>query len=118
MEMSCPGRQDRNLDSQVVRCPECGAPVEIFSDEQKARCRCGNVILREALPSCISWCPAAERCLGQIIDIREVRKRIEAMRREGGSIEYVRKIGEKIEKSRHKDEPVEEDSEGTGLEPQ
>ncbi len=99
MEMSCPGRDSRKLDSQVVRCPECGAHVEIFSDEQKVRCRCGELILREALPSCIQWCPAAERCLGQVIDLREVRKRLAALQQETGGAEYVKKIKRRIEEA-------------------
>jgi Fe-S-cluster-containing dehydrogenase component len=100
VEMSCPGRRSRNLDSQIVRCGECGSPVEIFSDEQKARCRCGKVILRDALPTCISWCPAAERCLGEVADLREVRRRIQSLRRESDAAGYVRKVARKIAESR------------------
>ena len=99
MEMSCPGRRGRKLDSQVVRCPECQRPVEIFSDEQKARCHCGKVILRDALPSCISWCPAAERCLGEVIDLSELRKRIESMRRDIDASGYVEKVQRQIAES-------------------
>ena len=100
MEMSCPGRESRKLDSRVVRCPRCGAHVEIFSDEQKVRCRCGELILREALPSCIQWCPAAERCLGEVIDIREIRKRLAALQGKGG--DYVERMRERIEDSRRR----------------
>jgi len=99
---SCPGRRGRDLDSVVVRCPECGLAVEIFSDEQKARCRCGHLILREAVPSCLSWCPAAERCFGAVIDLREVKKRIEEMQRAAKKSDYVGKVAAAIEKSRGK----------------
>lgn len=100
MEMSCPGRDSRKLDSQIVRCPECGGHVEIFSDEQKVRCHCGNLILREALPACIQWCPAAERCLGEVIDIRAVRKRLAALQEKAGGSDYVRKMQRRIEEAR------------------
>ena len=100
MAMECPGRRNiRNLESLIVRCPKCGTPVELFSDEQKVRCRCGEVILREALPSCLRWCPAAERCLGQVIDLREVRKRLEARHKEGRASSYVAEIGRKVKEA-------------------
>lgn len=99
MEMSCPGRKGRDLDSTIVRCPKCGRAVEIFSDEQKARCRCGEKILREAVPSCIMWCPAAERCLGAVVDLKEVRKRIAAMQAQTDGCDYVKEIGRKIDQA-------------------
>jgi len=99
MEMSCPGRDSRKLDSMIVRCPECGAHVEIFTDEAKVRCRCGRAILREAIPSCIQWCPAAERCLGEVIDIREVRKRLGALQEKAGESDYVGKMRKRIEEA-------------------
>jgi hypothetical protein len=40
--------------------------VELFSDEMHARCRkCGALIERETVPSCIQWCKAAKQCLGE-----------------------------------------------------
>jgi len=97
MPMECPGRRGtRNLDSLVLRCPKCGELVEMFNDEQKVRCRCGQTILREAIPSCIQWCPAAERCLGQVIDLREVQKRIAELHGQGKADGYVRQIGDKV----------------------
>ena len=100
MEMQCPGRRSRELDSCLVKCPECGAVVEIFTDEQKVRCRCGHLILREAVPSCIMWCAAAERCLGQVIDLREVRKRIAEMHAKADASGYVRRVQEDIRKAK------------------
>ncbi len=100
MDMQCPGRKDRELDSLLVKCPQCHKVVEIFSDEQKVRCRCGEVILREAVPSCIMWCPAAERCLGDVIDLREVRKRIEEMHAKADASGYVKNIQDRIRKAK------------------
>jgi hypothetical protein len=77
----CPGKQSlRVLDSVVVPCPDCGRLVEFFTDEPKRRCRCGRVLLREALPQCAEWCLAAAQCLGQAIDIRELKKRVEQVK--------------------------------------
>ncbi len=73
----CPGRlTPRNLDSVIVPCPDCGRLVEFFTDEPKRRCRCGKLLLRESLPRCAEWCPAADRCLGEAIDLRELEKRL------------------------------------------
>ncbi|NQU75445.1 MAG: hypothetical protein HQ546_03900 [Planctomycetes bacterium] len=66
----------RNLDSVVVPCPDCGRIVEFFTDEPKRTCRCGKVLLRESLPRCADWCPAAIQCLGQAVDVRELLLRL------------------------------------------
>ena len=102
MDAGCPGRRVRTVESVEVLCPACGRGVELFTDEIKARCRCGEVILREALPSCAMWCPAAERCLGKVIDLRLVQQRVDAQRRNRECDEYVRKIGRRIEESRRR----------------
>jgi hypothetical protein len=73
----CPGKMaSRNLDSVMVPCPHCGRINEFFTDEPKRRCRCGQLILRESLPKCADWCPAAAMCLGEAIDARELEKRV------------------------------------------
>ncbi|MHC4562044.1 MAG: hypothetical protein ACYS8X_04635 [Planctomycetota bacterium] len=73
----CPGQLSlRALDSVVVPCPDCGRLVEFFSDEPKRQCHCGRVMLRETLPQCAEWCPAAAECLGEAIDLRELEQRL------------------------------------------
>ncbi len=73
----CPGRQSlKHLDSVLVPCPDCGRQVEFFTDENRRQCRCGRVLLREALPQCADWCPAAAQCLGQVLDRREQEQRV------------------------------------------
>jgi len=48
------------------KCPNCGAEVEIFSDEIKVKCqKCGENVYREKIPSCIDWCASARQCLGE-----------------------------------------------------
>ncbi len=66
MTMKCPGQDMRNLRVEVYKCPGCGAPVEIFSDEIKVKCqKCGAKVYREKMPSCIEWCASARQCLGE-----------------------------------------------------
>ena len=76
MEQKCPGRMWKDVKSEVRVCPQCHRPVEMFSDEEKVRCKCGEVILREAVPSCIQWCAAAEKCLGGVLDLKELRRKL------------------------------------------
>jgi len=62
----CPGQDTRKLRVEVHKCPQCGAEVELFSDETRIKClKCGTMVFREKLPSCISWCASARQCLGE-----------------------------------------------------
>jgi NADH pyrophosphatase NudC (nudix superfamily) len=64
--MKCPGQDMRNLRVSIHKCPQCGNEVEIFSDESKIRCKkCGTIVFKEEVPSCISWCASARQCLGE-----------------------------------------------------
>ncbi len=66
MNGRCPGQDMRNLRVDLFKCPNCGAGVEIFSDEMRVKChRCGKYVHRETVPSCISWCASARQCLGE-----------------------------------------------------
>ena len=50
---------------EVRRCPDCGGEIEIFSNEQDARCvKCGRVIYND-IQSCIRWCEHAKECVGE-----------------------------------------------------
>ena len=61
----CPGQDMRNLRISLHKCPNCGAEVEIFSDELRVKCqKCGKYVYKEKTPSCIDWCAAARQCLG------------------------------------------------------
>lgn len=71
----CPGSIGQVTPTPEERkCPRCGRTIEIWSDEQKATCRCGFTIYKDKTPSCAEWCSAAERCLGGIIDIRAAKE--------------------------------------------
>ena len=64
--MKCPGQDLRNLRVSLHKCPGCGHEVEIFSDEGRVKCpKCGQMIYREKVPSCIEWCAQARQCLGE-----------------------------------------------------
>jgi ribosomal protein S27AE len=64
--MKCPGQDIRNLKVSIHKCPNCGHDVEIFSDETRIKCKkCGTMVFKEKVPSCISWCSAARQCLGE-----------------------------------------------------
>jgi len=91
--MSC-----RSLDSIVVPCPDCGRLVEFFTDEPKRRCRCGRVLLREALPRCADWCPAAAECLGEAIDIRELQKRLAEVKDDPRAKQCLESIQERLKR--------------------
>ena len=66
MSGHCPGQDGRNLTISIHKCPECGSEVEIFSDETRAKChKCGNVVQKEKVPSCVEWCVKARDCLGE-----------------------------------------------------
>ncbi len=101
MPVRCPGRESlKNLDSVVVPCPDCGRLVEFFTDEPKRRCRCGRVLLREALPQCAEWCVAAAECLGEAIDVRELERRVAKLKNDPRAQRCLETIRERLEKKK------------------
>jgi ribosomal protein S27E len=66
MTFRCPGQDSRKLRVALHKCPHCGTQVEIFSDESSIKCyKCGEMVHREKMPSCIDWCASARECLGE-----------------------------------------------------
>ena len=66
MTNQCPGQNPRNLRAALCKCPNCGAEVEIFSDEMRVKCgECGEYVYSVRIPSCIDWCASARQCLGE-----------------------------------------------------
>jgi DNA-directed RNA polymerase subunit RPC12/RpoP len=50
----CPGQDMRKLRVALYKCQNCGAEVELFSDELKIKChKCGQYVYKEKMPSCI-----------------------------------------------------------------
>ncbi len=118
MAEKCPGKQSmRQLDSVTVPCPACGRLVEFFTDEPKRRCRCGQVMLREALPQCAEWCLAAAKCLGQAIDPRELQKRVEQLKNDPRAKKCLEAIQERLKNKVDNEEstrtPESDDETGT-----
>jgi len=72
----CPGAANlRTPTLKIKKCPECGAEIEIFSDEAAVTCgKCGFTIY-EDLDSCILWCKYAKQCLGEEMH-RRLKKQI------------------------------------------
>lgn len=74
-------------------CPKCGRTVEMFADEEKTDCKCGNTVFKNKVPTCVEWCSAAEECLGDVIDVKKVKA--EAKRRaiaEGADTEFTERL--------------------------
>ena len=62
----CPGQDSRQLRVKLYKCANCGANVEIFSDEVSIKCQeCGEKVYSDKGPSCIDWCASARECLGE-----------------------------------------------------
>jgi hypothetical protein len=62
----CPGSMAFSQPKpEVVACPDCGADVEIWSDEATGQCStCSRTVIRTATQSCVDWCRYAPECLG------------------------------------------------------
>jgi len=99
MTGKCPGQTTaRNLDSVLVPCPACGRIVEFFTDEPRRRCRCGKLLLRESLPQCADWCPAAAQCLGEAIDLKAFEERLAHVRDDPRAKKCIESIRERLRK--------------------
>ncbi len=63
----CPGsRLLRQPAPELYPCPNCGAEVEIWSDEFKRVCpKCRKMVLRPGGMSCLEWCKQARECVGE-----------------------------------------------------
>lgn len=50
---------------ELVACPDCGAEVEIWSDEATGTCPdCSKAVIRNETQSCVDYCKYARECLG------------------------------------------------------
>ena len=50
----CPSKSMRNIKAKIYKCRDCGAEVEMFSDELRTRCKkCRQFIYKEQSPYCI-----------------------------------------------------------------
>jgi len=67
MHTICPGSKLlRQPKPEMFDCPNCGAEVEIWTDELKGVCpRCKTVVMRYQDQSCLEWCKLAKNCVGE-----------------------------------------------------
>lgn len=73
MDEKCPGRTaNAILESTLLTCSKCGQDSEIFTDEVRVHCKCGEWLYRQTMPSCIQWCPEAERCMGAVNGLKQM----------------------------------------------
>ena len=65
---ACPGADNVKIpELEIVECPKCGGEVEFFSRDKKSTCtECDEVVYKEARPSCIDWCPMADKCFPEL----------------------------------------------------
>jgi hypothetical protein len=50
---------------ESAKCPDCGADVEIWSDEATGTCpSCSKTVIRTETQSCVDYCKYAKECLG------------------------------------------------------
>ena len=61
----CPGSSFIRTPTLTIKiCPECGAEVEVFSNDFSVNCEgCGFTVYNDQ-QSCIDWCKYARECVG------------------------------------------------------
>jgi predicted amidophosphoribosyltransferase len=77
MISNCPGSQRfKQPQPENIKCPFCGADVEIWTDEAEALCpKCRKTTTREEGQSCLDWCKYARECVGDEIYNRFLKGR-------------------------------------------
>ncbi len=56
-KVRCPGSMKTMVPEPLERkCPKCGSMIEIWSDEEKADCKCGETVFKDKAPTCVVWC--------------------------------------------------------------
>ena len=104
MKSKCPGQESRNrpIEAVNVTCPSCGKPVEMFSDEARRRCSCGQEVTRKSLPRCAEWCSAAAECFGEATDVRVLKARADQVKNDPRAAECLKTIQELLAKRNRK----------------
>ena len=76
MAYNCSGRSNFGTPTlRVMKCPDCGEEIEIFSTDVKAECPgCGHVMYND-INLCIQYCAHAEECVGTELYNKLVRYR-------------------------------------------
>lgn len=102
-QFRCPGSLRSATPVPMERtCHKCGRIVEIFSDEEKILCRCGAVVFRDKVPLCVEWCAAAEKCLGQILDVKKIQAEARGRAAAEGNPHFVQEVCELVKRSQRR----------------
>ncbi len=66
-DFSCPGSvRIKEPVPEFFECPKCASEVEIWTNENTRPCKkCGQMVSREQVPTCVEWCKHAKECVGE-----------------------------------------------------
>ena len=96
-DIRCPGSLRTTVPTPTERkCHKCGLIVEIWSDEEKADCKCGTTIFKDKLPTCAVWCSYAEKCLGDVVDVEKIKKEAKEKAASEGNPEFFKDVSNLI----------------------
>ena len=67
--ISCPGAMRiKEPIPEFFKCPKCASDVEIWTNENTRPCKkCGQMVSREQVPTCVEWCKYAKECVGELL---------------------------------------------------
>ncbi len=100
-KVRCPGSMKTMVPEPLERkCPKCSSMIEIWSDEEKADCTCGETVFKDGAHTCVVWCSAAEVCLGVIFDVKQMKEDAKKKAAAEGNPEFVAQVAEKIKKEK------------------
>ena len=100
-DIRCPGSLGTTVPTPVERkCHKCGALVEIWSDEEKADCKCGTTIFKDKKLTCAIWCSHAEKCLGDVVDVKKIKEEAKEKAGKEGNPEFFDNVSKMIKKKR------------------
>ena len=89
----CPGAaRTLNRTPLEKKCLRCGETVEIWSDEEKVICKCGAPIFRNRDLTCVAWCPEAERCVGDQVDVEAIKAEARERAAKEGNPDFVKQL--------------------------
>ena len=76
MSHECAGKSNFGTPTlRIMKCPECGNDIEIFSTDVKVSCdKCGHTVYND-INLCVTYCAHAEECVGTELYNKLVRYR-------------------------------------------
>ncbi len=96
-KIRCPGSLSTTVPTPTERkCHKCGALVEIWSDEEKTDCKCGTTVFKDKQPTCAIWCSYAEKCLGDVVDVKKIKEDAKKVAATEGNPEFFDNVSKLI----------------------